>query len=155
MSDIRGKNPVSDFEAIFGRAGRGRSPNGSKQALINKTQHNLTMAKLPIEITVLVNQLKQQALDIVDESLAIELKVFEQFGETEQTIAALDEMKNAGEDAASAYSQLSTLQLQIAKIQPDVPSDVLKLLTKVIERTQLRIPALQRSIQEVQQEYQV
>ena len=113
------------------------------------------MAKLPIEITVLVNQLKQQALDIVDESLAVELKIFEQFGETEQTIAALDEMKNAGEDAASAYSQLSTLQLQIAKIQPDAPSDVLQLLTKGIERTQLRIPALQRSIQEVQQEYQV
>jgi hypothetical protein len=126
-----------------------------KTGIMDKTQHHLTMAKLPIEITVLVNQLKQQALDIVDESLAVELKIFEQFGETEQTIAALDEMKNAGEDAASAYSQLSTLQLQIAKIQPDAPSDVLQLLTKAIERIQLRIPALQRSIQEVQQEYQV
>ncbi|MEA5420348.1 hypothetical protein VB712_14040 [Spirulina sp. CCNP1310] len=111
------------------------------------------MAKLPIEITNLVNSLKQQALSIVDESLALELKIFEQFGETENTLPALDEMKNAGEDAASAYSQLSLLQLQIAKIQPDAPSDVLDLLAKAIEKTQLRIPALARSIQEVQQQY--
>ncbi len=113
------------------------------------------MAQLPIQTTTLVNQLKQQALNIVDQSLALELKIFEQFGETEQTLAALDEMKNAGEDAASAYSQLSLLQLQIAKIQPDAPADVLNLLTKAIERTQLRIPALERSIQEIQQEYNI
>ncbi|WP_017304204.1 hypothetical protein [Spirulina subsalsa] len=127
--------------------------NVFKTGIIRKKTNAFKMAKLPIEITNLVNSLKQQALNIVDESLALELKIFEQFGETENTLPALDEMKNAGEDAASAYSQLSLLQLQIAKIQPDAPSDVLDLLTKAIERTQLRIPALARSIQEVQQEY--
>lgn len=64
------------------------------------------MAKLPIEITILVNQLKQQALDIVDQSLAVELKIFEQFGETEQTLAALDEMKNSS--LRKKYSRSST-----------------------------------------------
>ena len=111
------------------------------------------MAKLPVETTTLVNQLKQQALELVDLSLSLELKIYQQFGETELTFAALDEMKNVGEDATSAYSQLSNLQLQIATIQPEVPSDVLKLLQSAIERIQLRLPALERSITETQQDY--
>ena len=115
----------------------------------------LNMAKLPIEITNLLGQLKQQALNIVDESLALEFQIFERFGETEATLPALEEMKNAGEDAESTYSQLSNLQLQIAKIQPSAPADVLQLLTRAIERSQLRIPALERSIQEVKQEYKL
>ena len=110
------------------------------------------MADLPSETTEIINQLKQQSLNIVNKALALELTIFELFGETDATIAALDEMKSAAENAESSYSQLSTIQLQIAQAQP-VASDMLQLLERAIARTQARIPALERSIEEVKMEY--
>jgi len=113
----------------------------------------INMADLPSQTTETLNQLKQQALDIVNEALALELTIFQVFGETEATMAALDEMKSAAEDAESSYSQLSTIQLQIAKAQPVTSADMLQLLERAIARTQARIPALERSIEEVKMEY--
>ncbi|MFB2833632.1 hypothetical protein [Floridanema evergladense] len=111
------------------------------------------MAKLPAEVTATINTLKQQALDIIVEASALESNLFEAFGETEATISYLDEMKNVADYAESSYSQLSTLQLQIAKAQPTAPPDMLDLLAQAITRTQARIPALERSIQEVKMEW--
>jgi hypothetical protein len=111
------------------------------------------MADLPSETTEIINQLKQQSLNIVNKALALELTIFELFGETDATIAALDEMKSAAENAESSYSQLSTIQLQIAQAQPVASSDMLQLLERAIARTQARIPALERSIEEVKMEY--
>jgi hypothetical protein len=111
------------------------------------------MAKIPREVTATINNLKQQALDIVEEASALESTLFEAFGETEATISYLDEMKSVADYAESSYSQLSTLQLQIAKAQPTAPPDILELLAQAIARTQARIPALERSIQEVKMEW--
>ncbi|MEG4349308.1 hypothetical protein QUA70_21005 [Microcoleus sp. LAD1_D5] len=83
----------------------------------------------------------------------MELTIFELCGETEATITALDEMKSAAEDAESSYSQLSTIQLQIAQSQPVASPDMLQLLERAIARTQAKIPALERSIEEVKMEY--
>ncbi|MCL1473799.1 hypothetical protein [Argonema antarcticum] len=111
------------------------------------------MAKLPGETTSIINSLKQQSLDIVEEAKALETKIFDLFGETEGTISYLDEMKGVADDAESSYSQLSTLQLYIAKSQPTAPRDMLELLSTAIARTQARIPAWERSIQEVKMEW--
>jgi hypothetical protein len=119
----------------------------------NNLGHGVIMANLPLKTTEIINQLKQQALDIVNEASAWELTIFELFGETEATMSALDEMKSAAEDAESSYSQLSTIQLQIAKAQPIASPDMLQLLERAIARTQARIPALDRSIEEVKMEY--
>ncbi len=107
------------------------------------------MAKLPPETAETINRLKQQSLDIIEEATALELTIFEFFGETEETLSYMDEMKNVAEEAEGAFSQLSTLQLQIAKAQPTAPPAMLELLFRAIARTQARIPALERSIQEV------
>ena len=113
----------------------------------------INMVDLPSKTTEIINQLKQQSLNIVNKALALELTIFELFGETDATIAALDEMKSAAENAESSYSQLSTIQLQIAQAQPVASSDMLQLLERAIARTQARIPALDRSIEEVKMEY--
>ena len=113
----------------------------------------VNMAGLPSRTSEIINQLKQQALDIVNEALALELTIFELFGETDATITALDEMKSAAEDAESSYSKLSTIQLQISQSQPVASPDMLQLLERAIARTQARIPALERSIEEVKMEY--
>ncbi len=111
------------------------------------------MAKLSPDITDLINRLKQQALNLVDAALAAELRIFEQFGETQQTLSYLDEMKHVADESTALYSRLSTLQLQIAQAQPEATSDMLELVDQTILRTQARVPALERSIQEVQIEW--
>ena len=111
------------------------------------------MAKLRSDTTEVINRLKQESLEIVDEATALELKIFERFGESEQTLSYMDEMKNVSEQAISAFSQLSSLQLQASYTQPDLPVDILQLLSKAIERTQARIPAWERSIEEVKLEW--
>ncbi len=113
----------------------------------------VSMAKLPPENTEIINNLKQQSLDLVDEATATELTIFELLGETQQTLSYMDEMKNVADEAASSFSQLSTLQLQMAQAQPNATPDLLRLLSQVISRTQARIPALERSIQEVKTEW--
>lgn len=121
--------------------------------MIAACYRGINMADLPSETTEIINQLKQQSLNIVNKALALELTIFELFGETDATIAALDEMKSAAENAESSYSQLSTIQLQIAQAQPVASNDMLQLLERAIARTQARIPALERSIEEVKMEY--
>jgi hypothetical protein len=81
------------------------------------------MAKLRSEITEVINRLKQESLEIVDKSTALELKIFERFGESEPTMSYMDEMKNVSEQAISSFSQLSSLQLQASYTQPDLPVD--------------------------------
>lgn len=111
------------------------------------------MAKIPREVTATINNLKHQALDIVEEASALESTLFEAFGETEATIPYLNEVKTVVDDAESSFSRLSTLQLQIAKAQPIAPGDILELMNRTIARTQARIPAWERSIQEVKLEW--
>jgi hypothetical protein len=46
-------------------------------------------------------------------------------------------------------------QSRISNTQPPVPSDIIELVHRTIESTQARIPALERSIQEIRQEWKL
>jgi hypothetical protein len=111
------------------------------------------MAKLGPETTEIINRLRQEAFDIVDEATALEFKIFDRFGETEQVFSYMAEMKNVSEEAITLLSRLSTLQLQVAQSQPTAAPAMLELLEQAIQRTLVRIPALERSIQEVKMEW--
>lgn len=111
------------------------------------------MAKLPEEITETIWLLKRQSLDIVEEAMATEFILFDSFGETEETLSYLDEIKAVGESATSFYSRLSHIHLQIIQSQPQASNDLLRLLYQTIEMTSARLPALKRSVQEVKQEW--
>lgn len=111
------------------------------------------MAKLPIETSETLWTLKRQLLDIVNEATAAEFFLFERFGETDSTIVVLDELKDIAEQAASSFSQLSSLQLRVADTQPSLPPDMLELVSKAIVNTQQRIPALERSVEEIKNEW--
>ncbi len=79
--------------------------------------------------------------------------LFESYSETEETINSLDELKGVALEAASRYSQLSTLRLRIAENQPSLSNNMLKLLENIINQNQLRIPAMERSIEEIKIEW--
>ena len=57
------------------------------------------MAELSPETTGIVNRLKQQSLDILDEGTAAAFHLNEQAGETEATLPFFDELQAATEDA--------------------------------------------------------
>ena len=107
------------------------------------------MAKLSPEIRETINQLRQKLIDIIDDATATEFILFERYGETERTIIVLDEIKNVAQDASSTFNQLCNLQLRIAESQPTATSAIIELLTQAITRTQNRLPAWERSIEEV------
>ncbi len=111
------------------------------------------MAKFPKELAEIIWNLKRQLLDIVDAATAAELTLFQLFGETSDTIPFLDELKSVAERATPWFSRLSNFQLRIAESQPTIPADMLNLVYQSIERIQIEIPAMERSIQEVKTEW--
>jgi hypothetical protein len=113
------------------------------------------MAKLPQEKAENILHLKRQLLEIIDEAKTCEFALFEAFGETERTITYLDELQSIAEQATERFSRFSTLQIRIANTQPPILPDMLDLVNEVIENTQQRNPALERSIQEIKQEWRL
>ncbi len=113
------------------------------------------MAKLSPEISNTLSSIKQTLLEVIDESTATEFILFETRGESDETIPFLDEMKNVSIQARERYFQLSNLEVGIAESQPIATNAIINLLTKAIEQNQMRIPAWQRSIQEVKLEWQL
>lgn len=111
------------------------------------------MAKLPIATIEIIIRLKQDLLAVIDEATAAEFLLLSGFGETDETLPFLDEMKNVAEQAVSRFSQITTLQLRIAESQPNAAADMLELLDRAILQNQQRIPAWERSIQEVKLEW--
>jgi 3-methyladenine DNA glycosylase/8-oxoguanine DNA glycosylase len=111
------------------------------------------MAKLPIEESEVIWTLKRQLLEIIDTATAAEENLFSNHGETELTVAVLDELKRVSERATPWFSRLSNLQVRIAESQPDIAFDMLNLLNRSIIQIQIEVPALERSIQEVKQDW--
>ncbi len=62
-------------------------------------------------------------------------------------------MKNVAEEAETSYSRLFRLHLQITQTHPIASHKLLEFLQQSISRTQVRIFAWKRSIQEVKQEW--
>jgi hypothetical protein len=110
------------------------------------------MGKLSPETAQTIWDLQKQLLEIIDTAKTLELSLFESFGETERSIIYLDELQSIAVQATDRFSQFSTFQSRIANAQPPVPSDIIELVNRTIETTQARIPALERSIQEIRQE---
>ena len=111
------------------------------------------MAKLPIEESETIWTLKRQLLEIVNTATAAEDALFRNHDETELTIVVLDELQRVSERSTPWFSRLSNLQVRIAESQPDIAFDMLDLLNGTIAQIQVEMPALERSIQEVKQDW--
>ena len=111
------------------------------------------MAKLSPETLETIWRLLKQLSQLVEEATEAEFLLFERFGETETTLIFLEELKNVALEAASRYSQLSQIRLRIAEAQPIISNDMLKLLEQAINQNQQRIPAMERSIEEIKIEW--
>jgi hypothetical protein len=110
------------------------------------------MGKLNPETAQTIWDFQKQLLEIIHTARTLELSLFESFGETDQSIIYLDELQSIAEQATDRFSRLSVLQSRIANAQPPVSSDIIELVNRTIENTEQKIPALERSIQEIRLE---
>ncbi len=113
------------------------------------------MAKLSPEIRATLSQQKEELLDIIDRAKSLEFTLLESIGETLETISTLEQLTEIAEQAKTRLSQLSTLHLRIAEVQPTVSNDLLKLINDAISNIQNRIPALERSLEEIELDWRL
>ena len=113
------------------------------------------MAKLSPEIRATLSHQKEQLLDLIDEAKSIEFIILESFGENYRTISTLEQLTEIAEQARTRLSQLSTLHLRIAEVQPTIPADLLRLMNEAITNIQNRIPALERSLEEIKLDWRL
>jgi hypothetical protein len=111
------------------------------------------MAKLSSETLEAIWTLLKQLSRIVEDAGDAEFSLFDRFGETDSTLPYLTYLKDVAEESASRYSQLANIRLRIAEAQPDTPTDMLRLLYQGISQSQSRIPALERTVQEIKMEW--
>jgi hypothetical protein len=113
------------------------------------------MARLSDVLNEQIWSLKRQLLEIADEAKAVEFILLENFGETDRTIAYLDEVQSVAEQATERFSQFSNVQIRIANAQPNIFPDMLEIVNRLVVNTQDRIPALKRSIEEIKSEWKL
>jgi hypothetical protein len=107
------------------------------------------MAKLsPNTLTDIFSLLRQIAEEI-ENACSIEWRLFENYGETAETINELDELQNVKERLNQSYSRLNLLTLRILEAQPLVSHVMLDLLTQAIEDGAANLDASHASIQEI------
>ena len=111
------------------------------------------MAKINREFKSSLENLQQSLLNIVNDARLVEFILLERFGETNQTIVALDELTAIAQQSAELYVQISRLLLRTAEIQPTITPDMLVLLTERVATIVNRVPALERSIQEIKADW--
>ncbi|WP_250123794.1 hypothetical protein [Chroococcidiopsis sp. CCMEE 29] len=111
------------------------------------------MARLPDQILTAIFSLQRHLLEGINETAATELAIFEQFGETEITIPALEQLQNARQRLTDPYSRLCTLLLRVAESQPTTPTAMLNLLVQTIEQAQAAVDASEASIREAKRDF--
>lgn len=113
------------------------------------------MSKLPSEIKATLSYQKEQLLELIDQAKLLEFLLLESFGENRQTIYTLDQLTEIAEQARDRLSRLSALHLLIAEVQPTIPADLLMLMNEAIENIRSRIPALERSLEEIKLDWRL
>ena len=107
------------------------------------------MANLPEETLNQIFSLEKQLFKIINEATATDYNLAEQYGETPTTLPELEELQNIRERARDAYTRLFRLLLNIGETQPVVNQGTLELLYRAIEQAGLTISALEVSIKEI------
>ena len=111
------------------------------------------MARLSDPVLTNIFTLQRQIIECIDATTAMEFRILEQEGETNETLSELEELQSIRERLLSPYSRLHTLVLKAAESQPVASRDVLNLLDKSIESTEAALDGSIASLQEIQRNW--
>jgi hypothetical protein len=113
------------------------------------------MTNLSPDIRATLSQQKEHLLDLIDEAKSLEFLLLDSIGENLETISSLEQLTEIAEQARTKLSQISTLHLRIAEVQPTISNDLLKLMSEAISNIENRIPALERSLAEIKLDWRL
>lgn len=113
------------------------------------------MAHLPEEITTTVLELQRRLLVVINQATATGFAILQQYGETETTMIALEDLDNVRDRANTYYSRFHTLLVRIAESQPFADTAMLELLNRSIEQAQATVEAAQATIQEEKRNFNI
>ena len=94
------------------------------------------MVKLSDQTLTTIFYLQRRLVELIDEAKAVEFAIFEQFGENEVALPELDQM-----------------QIGIAEYQPVALDAMLNLLAQTIQQTEALISAVEASISETKENW--
>lgn len=110
------------------------------------------MANLPAETVTTVFNLQRRLWELITQATATDWAILEQYGETEATITALEQLDNLRKRLTAPYSRLHILLLQLGEFQPKTSAASLDLLAEIIEQAQAMVEAAKVSIQETKRD---
>ena len=111
------------------------------------------MAKLSEETLSTIFSLMRQLAEGIEEASAAEWQLFEEYGETPETLGELEELQNARERLTVRYSGLHSLLLRVLSIQPIAPTAMLELLEQTIEQSEAAASAAAASVREIKRSW--
>ncbi len=111
------------------------------------------MAELEHETLNVAFDLQRQFLKHINRATALDAAIFEQFGETEETVYELEQLQNTRERATAFYSRLHMLLLRISEAQPVATYATLDLLARTIQEGQATDAAIAASLEEIRRNW--
>jgi hypothetical protein len=111
------------------------------------------VAKLPDAVIDNVFTLQRHLVECLDATTAMEFRLWQQIGETADTLPELEELQNIRERLVNSYSRLQNILLRIAQSQPIAARDMLDLLYRSMEQAQSFIDASIASLQDIQRNW--
>lgn len=111
------------------------------------------MAKVSPQTLTIIFNLQRRLVELIDQAKTAEYHLFEDYGETEETIPELEQLQNGAERLRNPYSRLATLTLAIAEAQPIAPSAMINLLSQTVEEASASSDAVEASIIEIKRSW--
>jgi hypothetical protein len=111
--------------------------------------------KIPATLKQQIFDLHAQLLDLIDDAATTERELFENYGETGQTLEDLDSLTGIREQAEGIYQGLNTLALQVVQADPREATATMNLLLQACERGDERITPLTRSVEEIRNTWEL
>jgi formylglycine-generating enzyme required for sulfatase activity len=152
---VRGGSSTGDAFSCRSRfrslslAGYRSSNKGFRVALVS----GCIMANLPDEILTTISNLLPRLFQVINVVMETEFSLFEQYGEKDETMGELEQVRNAEERLRTSYNLIYWLMLQVAESQPAANSATLNLLYQSIEQAVATAYAVEATVQETKRNW--
>jgi hypothetical protein len=111
------------------------------------------VAKLPDPVLTSIFDLKRRLAECLDRTTEIGFRLFEQVGETSETLSEFEALQNVEERLVLSYNRLHTLLLRVCQSQPLASADMLDLLYRTIDVAEATLAASVATLQEIQRDW--
>jgi hypothetical protein len=111
------------------------------------------VAKLPDSTLSNIFALQRRLIECLDSTTALAFRLFQQSGETAQTLPELEELQQIEEKIVSSHSRTYNILLRVSRSQPTATNDMLDLLYRSVEQAEISLARNIASLQDIQRNW--